>query len=56
MSLEPIIQNKVGQKDKNKYVSMESGKTELENLFAEMEWRCRHRGHTCGCSGKEKER
>ena len=52
MSLEPIIQSEISQKEKNKYLSMhiymESRKMVLMNLFAGQLWRYRHREQTYG--------
>ena len=48
MNLEPIIKNKVNQKEEkeisyiNAYIYMESRKMVLINLFAEQQWRHRH--------------
>ena len=46
MSLEPIIQSEVSQKEKDKYsihIYMESRKMVLKNLFTGQQWRNRHR-------------
>ena len=55
MSLEPIIESEVSQKEKNKYqilmhICMESRKTVLMNLFAGKEWRCWCGKWICGHS------
>ena len=48
MNLEPIRQNEVSQKEKDKYcilihIYMESRKMVLKNLFTGKQWRNRHR-------------
>ena len=47
MNLEPIIQSKVSQKEKDKYhilyIYTESRKMVLKNLFSRQQWRNRHR-------------
>ena len=48
MNLEPIRQNEVSQKEKDKYcilihIYMESRKMVLKNLFTGQQWRNRHR-------------
>ena len=47
MSLEPVIQSEVSQKEKDKYhilsIYTESRKMVLKNLFAGQQWRNRHR-------------
>ena len=47
MNLEPIIQSEVSQKEKNKlsYINtyMDSRRMVMTNLFAEQQWRHRHR-------------
>ena len=48
MNLQPIIQSKVSQKEKDKYhiithIYMESSKIVLKNLLAGQQWRNRHR-------------
>ena len=57
MNLEPIIQSKVSQKEKDKYhilihththTYMKSRKTVPKNLFAGHHWRHRHREYTYG--------
>ena len=52
MNLEPITQSEVSQKEKDKYCIltqyMESRKMVLNNLFAEQQWRNRHREQTYG--------
>ena len=51
MNLEPIIQSKVSQKEKNKYrmlTYMESRKIVLKCLFTRQQWRHRHREQTDG--------
>ena len=56
MSLEPIIQSEISQKEENKYLSMhiymESRKMVLINLFAEQQWRHRHTEQIYGHSGR----
>ena len=55
-ALEPrLIHSEIGQKVKNKYcilthIYLKSRKIVLMNLFAEKEWRHRHREQTCGHS------
>ena len=58
MNLEPIIQNAVRQKKKNKYctlthtyIYLESRKMVLMNLIAGQQWRPRHREQTYGQGG-----
>ena len=41
MNLKPIIENKVNQKEKNKYLILTH--THIWNLLAEQQWRHRHR-------------
>ena len=53
MSLEPIIQSEVSQKEKDKYcilthIYIESRKMVLMNLFAGHQWRHRHEEQTYG--------
>ena len=52
MSLEPIIQSEVSQKEKDKYHILthiyRTRKTVLKNLFIGQQWRNRHREQTCG--------
>ena len=49
MNLEPIIQSKVSQKEKNKYrIYMESRKRVRMNLFVGQQWKHGQRGQTCG--------
>ena len=68
MNLEPIIQNEVSQKEKDKYhilihththththIYMESRKMVPKNLFAGQHWRNRHREQTYG-RGRGQER
>ena len=47
MNLEPIIQSKVSQKEKDKivfsYIYTESRRMVLKNLFTGQQWRNRHR-------------
>ena len=55
MNLEPITQNEVSQKQKNKYciLTQKYGilkKMVVMNLFAEKEWRLKCRKQTCGHS------
>ena len=40
MNLKPIIQNKVNQKEKNKYLTLTH--THIWSLLAEQQWRRRH--------------
>ena len=53
MNLEPIIKNKVNQKEEkeisyiNAYIYMESRKTVLMNVSTGQQWRYRHREKTC---------
>ena len=58
MNLEPIIQNEVSQKEKDKYpllthTYMESRKMALMDLFSGQQWRSRHREQTYGHGGGE---
>ena len=54
MNLEPIIKNKVNQKEEkeisyiNAYIYMESRKTVLMNVSTGQQWRYRHREQTYG--------
>ena len=53
MNLEPIIQSKMSQKEKDKYcilmhIYMESRKMVLKNLFVGQQWRNRHGEQTYG--------
>ena len=53
MSLEPVIQSEVSQKEKNKYcilmhIFMESRKMVLIKLFAGQQWRNSHSEQTYG--------
>ena len=55
MNLEPVIQNEVSQREKNKYylltyIYMETRKMVLTELFAGQESKPRHREKTCGHS------
>ena len=57
MNLEPIIQNEVSQKEKDKYpllthTYMESRKMALMDLFSGQQWRSRHREQTYGHRGR----
>ena len=59
MSLEPIMQSEVSQKDKHKYciwtyIYMESRKMVLMNLSARQQWRCRQRRDLSTQWGKER--
>ena len=61
MNLEPDIQSKVSQKEKNKYQIIYAHlknleKTALMSLFTEKKWRCRRRQWPGGHSGGHKER
>ena len=59
MNLEPVIQNEVSQKEKEKYCILthicESRKMVPKNLFAGQHWRKRHREQTYG-RGRGQER
>ena len=60
MNLEPVIQNEVSQKEKDKYpilrhTYMESRKMALMDLFSGQQWRSRHREQTYGRSGRRGE-
>ena len=59
MNLEPVIQNEVSQKEKDKYRILmhmcESRKMVPKNLFAGQHWRNRHREQTYG-RGRGQER
>ena len=59
MNLEPVIQNEVSQKEKDKYHILmhmcESRKMVPKNLFAGQHWRNRHREQTYG-RGRGQER
>ena len=59
MNLEPVIQNEVSQKEKDKYRLLmhmcESRKMVPKNLFAGQHWRNRHREQTYG-RGRGQER
>ena len=52
MNREPVIQCEVGQKEKDKYHILThiygTYKMVLVNLSAGQQWRCKHRGETCG--------
>ena len=50
MNLEPIIQSECIYVI-YECIYMESTKVVLINLFAEQQWRCRHREQTCGRNG-----
>ena len=60
MTLEPVLQSEVSQKEKDKYHILityyyaGSRKMVLMNLFSGKEWRCRGRERTCGHGGKER--
>ena len=56
-NLEPIIQNEVSPKEKDKYpllthTYMDSRKMALMDLFSGQQWRSRHREQTYGHSGR----
>ena len=55
MNPEPIIRSEISQKEKNKYriklMYMESRRMALMNLFAEQQWRHRHREQTLDTAG-----
>ena len=55
MTLEPVIQSEVSQKEKHKYcILMHKYRIQndgMMNLFAEQKWICRYREHTCGHNG-----
>ena len=57
MNPEPIIRSEISQKEKNKYriklMYMESRRMALMNLFAEQQWRHRHREETSDKGGEE---
>ena len=60
MSLEPIIQSEVSQKEKDKYyilthIYMESRKMVLKNLLHLQQWRNRHREQTYGLAERRGE-
>ena len=60
MNLEPIIQNEVSPKEKDKYpllthTYMDSRKMALMDLFSGQQWRSRHREQTYGRSGRRGE-
>ena len=64
MDLMPVIQSKVNQKEKNKYIILKYStyfniygiqKMVLMNLFAGKEWRHRYREKTYGHSEERKE-
>ena len=59
MNLEPVIQNEVSQKEKDKYRILmhmcESRKMVPKNLFAGQHWRNRHREQTYGHGEREGE-